>query len=112
MSNLSAYAATLQIHDRLLEVYNHIGHNMPPPEVERVCASLLRVAADLSRALDECAALTSDRAAELSAVGEEAAQAGSAAKVGQDAYAALMRAHGRINRVIIAVMDREPPAGK
>jgi hypothetical protein len=105
MPNLSAYAATMQINDRLLEVYHDIGHNMPSQEVERVCASLLGVAADLSHALDEHGALASDRAAELSAVSEEAAQAGAAAKVGQDAWAALIRAHGRINRVVIAVMD-------
>jgi hypothetical protein len=105
MSSLSAYAATLPIHDRLLEVYKDIGHNMPPPEVERVCASLLGVAADFSRALDQHGVLASDRAAELSAVGEDAAQARAAANVGQDAWAALIRAHGRINRVMIAVMD-------
>jgi hypothetical protein len=97
MSNLSAYAAAVQINDRLLEVYKDIGHNMPAQEVEGVRASLIGLAADLNHALDEQGALTSDRAEELSAVGEEAAQAD---------WAALMRAHGRINGVILDVMEK------
>jgi hypothetical protein len=53
MSNLSAYAAAVQINDRLLEVYKDIGHNMPAQEVEGVRASLIGLAADLNHALDE-----------------------------------------------------------
>jgi hypothetical protein len=81
---------------------------MPLNEEQKVRGSLLEIASALSSELDGYGALTLDRATELSAVASETAQADAAAEAGkhQDVWAALMRAHGLINRVMGDVMEK------
>jgi hypothetical protein len=107
MKNQSAYLAAIRINDRLLEIYKKINHDMTLSDAAQVRTSLCEIASTLRSELDQHGALTAERQSQLDGVQGEAEHAEAAAKSGirQDVWAAFMRAHGRINNVIVDVMQ-------
>ncbi|HKN29600.1 MAG TPA: hypothetical protein VJY34_17625 [Roseiarcus sp.] len=108
MSNINAYTAAIRINGRLIDVHKRTNHNMSLLEEKQVRTLLLEIASALSGELEQNVALTPDRAVKLSAVAAETAQADAAAEAGkpQDVWAALMRAHGLINHVMVDIMQQ------
>jgi hypothetical protein len=108
MLNKQAYAAAVRINDRLITVYKKIEHNMPLEDAPRVGASLVEIASDLKAKLRNHGALTPHRADQLDGVVSATTEADSAAKSGKrlNVWSALMGAHGRINAVMVDVMDK------
>jgi hypothetical protein len=108
MQNKSAYLAAIHNNDRLLEIYKKINHNMTLSDEAQTRASLCEIASTLKTELNQYGALTIERGTQLDGVKDESAQAAEAAKLGkpQDVWAALTRAHGLINKVVVDVLEK------
>jgi hypothetical protein len=106
MANAQLYAAIIQLNDSLLETHKNIKHTMTSDAILRTRNSLLRISSDIETLLKKHGALTPERSASLASVSSELDQAAPSANPGDNlaVWAAFMRAHGQINRVVIDVM--------
>jgi hypothetical protein len=105
MANPQLYAEIIPLNDRLLEAYKTIQHTITPDVILQTRNSLLRISSDIETLLKKHDALTPDRSASLAAAWSELDQAASSAKTGD--RAALVRAHGHLNGVVLDVMTKE-----
>jgi hypothetical protein len=105
MANAQLCAAIIPPNDRLLEAHKNIQPTMTSDVELQTRSSLLHISSDIETLLKKHDALTPERSASLAAASSELDQAASSAKPGD--RAALVRAHGHLNRVVLDVMTNE-----
>ncbi|HKT62083.1 MAG TPA: hypothetical protein VJR91_00700 [Burkholderia sp.] len=102
------HADVIRINDRVIATYNKIALETAIHNQGTIGAELLAESSALRDAFQGYGALSVDRARHLDEVGGELVRAAIATKSGDsmEVYAALMRAHGRINSAIVDFMDK------
>jgi hypothetical protein len=108
MKNRGSFLAAVHTSDKLVEVYKAIDHDVTFSEEAQIRASLRQIALAFRTELDQVGALTHERQSRLDSVYGETEESAAAAKAGksQDTWAALTRAHGLINGVVVDVLEK------
>jgi hypothetical protein len=108
-ANRRTLAALLRLGDRLIEIFNRIDHGISVKSNPDVPVGLRELARLVRIELANGGFLTPERDAQLAKVEAELRVATTAEETGnrQEVWAALIRAHGRINSVSLDFMNNE-----